>query len=245
VGVDTFYWSRVYEVRSTSVVAWSSGKRLLLMGSSAYKGEGLPGEVAEVIDGALDRGVTVIVGEARGACRAFQDHLAARDYREVVVGHAKSIRYNAGDWPTYRYGEDVKSRERGMIDDCDSAIIIWMDGSGVIAKNLETLKRQGKPTYVYELSSKGGVSSFGPLDPGRSYSYDRRRIRPQRREGMEGLGEVLDAFLESGEGEMPVGGGDPGLTGYYLNKLIMERGLEGILGVSVESGVCLLRRLDG
>ena len=226
------------------VAAWASGKRLLLMGSSAYKGEAMPEEVAEDLDEALDRGVSIIVGEARGACRAFQDHLAARGYGDVVVGHAKSIRYNAGGWPTNRYGDDVKSRERGMIDDCDSAVIIWVDGSGVIAKNLETLKRQGKPTYVYELSTKGGESSFGPLDPGRSYSYDRRNIRPRRREGHEGLGEVLDAFLESGEGERPVEGEEPGLTGYYLNKLIMERGLEGALGVSVESGVCLLRRLE-
>ena len=143
------------------------------------------------------------------------------------------------------YGDDVKSRERGMIDDCDSAVIIWVDGSGVIAKNLETLKRQGKPTYVYELSTKGGEPSFGPLDPGRSYSYERRSMRPRRREGLEGLGEVLDAFLASGERELPVEGEDPGLTGYYMNKLILERGLEGALGVSVESGICRLKRLDG
>ena len=225
--------------------AYASGRRLLLMGSSAYKGEGLPEEVAEVLDEALDRGMTVIVGEARGACRAFQDHLAARGYGDVVVGHAKSIRYNAGGWPTRMYGDDVKSRERGMIDDCDSAIIIWVNGSGVIAKNLEYLKRQGKPTYVYELSTKDGGSRFGPLDTARSYSYDRRGIRPRGREGQEGLGEVVDAFLESGEGERHVEGEDAGLTGYYLNKLIMERGLEGVLGVSVESGVCRLRRLKG
>ncbi|MBA7678740.1 hypothetical protein ES703_87018 [subsurface metagenome] len=49
------------------VDAWASGKRLLLMGSSAYKGEGLPEEVAEVLDEALGHGVTVIVGEARAA----------------------------------------------------------------------------------------------------------------------------------------------------------------------------------
>ena len=223
--------------------AYTSGSRLLLMGSSAYKSEGLPSELAEVLDGALDRGMTVIVGEARGACRAFQDHLAARGYGDVVVGHAKSIRYNAGGWPTRMYGDDVKSRERGMIDDCDSAIIIWVNGSGVIAKNLEYLKRLGKSTYVYELSTKDGISRFGPLDFARSYSYDHRIIRPRKREGQEGLSEVVDAFLESGEGERLVEGEDARLTGYYLNKLIMERGLEGILGVSVESGVCRLRRL--
>ena len=225
--------------------AWASGRRMLLMGSSAYKGEGLPVEVADILDEALDRGMTVIVGEARGACRAFQDHLAARGHVDVVVGHAKSIRYNAGGWPTHMYGDDVKSRERGMIDDCDSAIIIWVNGSGVIAKNLEYLKRQGKPTYVYELSTKDGEYRFSPLDPARTYSYDHRVIRPRRREGPEGLGEVVDAFLESGEGERLVDGEDAGLTGYYLNKIIMERGLKGVLGVSVESGVCRLRRLKG
>ena len=225
------------------VDAWASGKRLLLMGSSAYKGEGLPEEVVEVLDEALGHGVTVIVGEARGACRAFQDHLAARSYGDVVVGHAKSIRYNAGGWPTRMYGDDVKSRERGMIDDCDSAIIIWVNGSGVIAKNLEYLKRLGKPTYVYELSTKDGEFRFGPLDPGRSYSYDHRSVQPRRRDGPGGLGEIIDAFMESGEGELHVEGEDAGLTGYYLNKLIMARGLEGVLGVSVESGVCRLRRL--
>ena len=213
------------------------------MGSSAYKGEALPEEVAEVLDKALDRGMTVIVGEARGACRAFQDHLAARGYGDVVVGHAKSIRYNAGSWPTQLYGDDVKSRERGMIDDCDSAIIIWVNSSGVIAKNLEYLKRQGKTTYVYELSTRDGESRFGPIDPGRSYSYDRRGIQPQGKDVLKRLGEVVDAFLGSGEGERLVEGENPGLNGYYLNKIIMERGLEDVLGVSVKSGVCLLRHL--
>lgn len=227
------------------VEAWPSGSRLLLMGSSAYREEGLPPEVAGVLDEALDRGVAVVVGEARGACRAFQDHLAARGYREVVVGHAKSIRYNAGGWPTRMYGEDVKGRERGMIDDCDSAIIIWVNRSGVIAQNLERLKRQGKPTYVYELSSRDGRSSFGPLDPGRSYGYDRRKLGSQRDEFDGRLRGVLEAFMGSGYGERAVDAEDPGLTGYYLNKLILESGLEGAVGVSVESGVCLLRRLEG
>ena len=215
------------------------------MGSSAYKGEGLPPEVAEVLDGALDRGVDVVVGEARGSCRAFQDHLAARGYGDVVVGHAKSIRYNAGGWPTHMYGDDVQSRERGMIDDCDSAIIIWVNRSGVIAKNLERLKRQGKPTYVYELSTRDGGSSFGPLDPGRSYAYDRRRLSSQRGEFEGRLRGVLESFVESDEGERAVEAEDPGLTGYYLNKLILEGGLEGAVGVSVESGVCRLTRLKG
>jgi len=223
--------------------AWPSGGKLLLMGSSAYKGDGLPPEVAGVLEEALDRRVAVVVGEARGACRAFQNHLAARGYRDVVVGHAKSMRYNAGGWPTRMYGDDVQGRERGMIDDCDSAIIIWVNGSGVIAQNLERLKRQGKPTYVYELSTRDGRSSFGPLDPGRSYGYDRRRLGSKRDDFEGRLRGVLEAFMESGDGERAVDAENPELTGYYLNKLILEGGLEGAVGISVGSGVCLLRRL--
>ena len=132
----------------------STSKKMLLMGSSAFKRE-LPFEVATQIDWAVERGMSFIVGEAHGACRRFQDYLASLDYRDVVVGHAKSIRYNAGDWPTRQYGLSVKERERSLIDDCDS---------GVIAENLEQLKKQGKPTYLYETNTKTGETRHRPLD---------------------------------------------------------------------------------
>lgn len=56
-----------------------------------------------------------------------------------------------------------------MIDDCDSAIVIWMNNSGVIAANLELLKRLGKPTYLYECSSETDEVRKGELDPNRVY----------------------------------------------------------------------------
>ena len=76
-----------------------SGK-LLLMGSSAFNAEELPAEVREKIDKAIISRMTIIVGEAYGACRRFQDYLKSKGYRNVVVGHAKRIRYNAGNWKT-------------------------------------------------------------------------------------------------------------------------------------------------
>ena len=148
--------------------------RLLLIGSSAFKADVLPPEVKERIDVAIDARMTIIVGEARGACRRYQDYLASVGYRDVVVGHAKSIRYNAGNWETHQYGTDLKSRERGMIEDCDSAIIIWVNQSSVIAENLEYLKKLGKLTFIYEYSSEEGSSRFGLLDPNRIY----RRFDP-------------------------------------------------------------------
>jgi hypothetical protein len=56
-----------------------------------------------------------------------------------------------------------------MIEDCDSAMIIWVDSSGVIAENLERLKRLGKPTFVYEYSTRDDKERFGELDPTRTY----------------------------------------------------------------------------
>ena len=144
--------------------------RLLLMGSSAYKAEELHPRVRERLDNAMTLGMTIIVGEAKGASRAFQEYLAFRGYGNVVVGHARSIRYNAGGWETRQYGDDLKERERRMIEGCDTAIIIWIDRSSVIAENLERLKRQGKPTLLHEVDTETGTERVGDLDSDRVYS---------------------------------------------------------------------------
>jgi hypothetical protein len=147
----------------------SENQKLLLMGSSAFKAKELPIEIKERIDEAVKRGVAIIVGEAPGASRLYQDYLKAKGYRNVIVGHAIRLRYNAGNWKAVQYGKDLKERERNMIKDCDSAIIIWVNSSGVIAENLELLKRLGKPTYLYEYHSETDQESAGELDPSRTY----------------------------------------------------------------------------
>jgi hypothetical protein len=139
------------------------------MGSSKYKQKTLPAEVQEVIDIAISQGMVFIVAEAQGACRLYQDYLAQKNYRKVILGHARSIRYNAGKWQDYKYGDNLKERELNMIKDCDTAIVIWQDRSGVIAENLENLKKLRKPTYVYEYDSLRDTTKWGMLDPDRTY----------------------------------------------------------------------------
>ncbi len=144
--------------------------RLLLMGSSAYNTKELHPRVRERLDNAMDLGMEIIVGEAKGASREFQDYLAYRCYRKVTVGHARSIRYNAGNWNTRKYGDNLKERELNMIKDCNTAIIIWVNQSSVIAENLERLKRYGKPTLIHEIDAEKGIDKIGELDLRRVYS---------------------------------------------------------------------------
>ena len=105
-----------------------------------------------------------------------------------MVGLAVRLRCNAGNWKDVKYGKDLKERERKMIEDCDSAIVIWMNKSGVIAENLELLKRLGKPTYLYECLSENNNVRAGEPDPQRTYDrfhyvkeYCRRRKTTHQR----------------------------------------------------------------
>lgn len=161
-----------------------TGNRLLLMGSSAFRAKELPAEVKERIDEAIARNMMVIVGEARGACRAYQDYLKSKGYRNVIVGHAVSLRYNAGNWKDKQYGNNLRERERRMIEDCDEAIVIWVNQSSVIAENLELLKRLGKPTFLYEYSAETNTATSGELDPKRAYDpyyYMKQYYRKKKR----------------------------------------------------------------
>ena len=163
-----------------------AGRRLLLMGSKAFREGTLPKEVTERLDEAMARKMTIVVGEAPGANRIFQDYLQSKGYKRVIVGHAKSMRYNAGDWKTVQYGQKVSERERHMIEDCDSAMIIWADRSSVIAENLELLKRYEKPTFLFEFSNRTGKGKAGWLDPERVYDsyFDWKEY--QRKKKQEG-----------------------------------------------------------
>jgi hypothetical protein len=160
-----------------------TGKKLLLMGSKAFKEKELPQQIIEKMDEAMILDMTIIVGEAPGACRLYQDYLQSKHYLNVIVGHARSMRYNVGAWKTVKYGDDLKDRERNMIEDADSALIIWADNSGVIAENLEFLKRRKTPTFIYEYETKTGREKASWLDPGRIYDpyyYKKEYWRSQR-----------------------------------------------------------------
>ncbi len=150
---------------------------LLLMGSKAFNAPHLPDEITQRLNTAMKQHLQILVGEAPGANHAFQDFLSAHNYRNVTVGHARSIRYNAGNWETQQYGDNVREREKNMIAICDVAIIIWVNRSSVIATNLERLKEQNKPTFLYEVDQSTGETQAGMIDPKRIYDPNYQRYK--------------------------------------------------------------------
>jgi hypothetical protein len=56
-----------------------------------------------------------------------------------------------------------------MMADCDFAIVIWQNNSGVIAENLRYLKKLGKPTFLYEYDGSTGIVQEGVVDTERDF----------------------------------------------------------------------------
>lgn len=80
------------------------------------------------------------------------------------------MRYNAGNWLDRKYGDNLRNRELNMTKDCASAVVIWQDYSGVIAENLENLKKMTKPIFLFEYHRSTGSVSYEMLDPNRIFS---------------------------------------------------------------------------
>jgi hypothetical protein len=100
---------------------------------------------------ALDFVILIVVFAAVVVSATFLSHIFSELTRlprlifYIIVGHARSMRYNAGNWPTTQYGDNVHEREKGMVNTCEAALVIWVNHSSVIATNLERLKLATNP----------------------------------------------------------------------------------------------------
>jgi hypothetical protein len=118
----------------------------------------LPEEVCVYLDTIVRDRTQVLVGDANGADKAFQQFLATRSYESVVVYCSGSgCRNNVGGWPEQHIEVDpgLKGREfyavkdRRMAEEADSGWVLW-DGEsfGSIQNVIELLKR-GKESRLY------------------------------------------------------------------------------------------------
>lgn len=114
-----------------------------------------------VIRGKLDdlvgRGCTIFVGDANGADKAVQQHLAKRGYRSVVVYCVGHCRNNLAGWAiehvsapgTQKDFAYYAAKDLAMARDASCGVMLWDGKSKGALNNIQTLISMGKKTLVY------------------------------------------------------------------------------------------------
>lgn len=118
----------------------------------------LDADVKVRIDTMIEKGFTVLVGDANGADKAVQRYLAEKDYREVIVhcmeGHCRN---NVGNWPAREVPPPPGARgfayystkDNVMVDDADYGLMLWDGESKGTLNSVINMLRLAKPLVVY------------------------------------------------------------------------------------------------
>ncbi len=116
-------------------------------------------DVRRRIDNIIDKGFTVVVGDANGVDKAVQRYLSSRHYCNVVVFCMEgACRNNIGDWPTrtitaadpgQRDFNYYSTKDRAMVEEADYGLMLWDGQSRGTLTSIVHLVRQGKPAVVY------------------------------------------------------------------------------------------------
>ncbi len=110
------------------------------------------------LDELVDRGLWMFVGDANGADRALQQHLADRGYERVIVYAVTGmLRSNVGHWkvrsvdaPKGARGFDLYSvKDTQMAKDASYGLMLWDGKSRGTLENVRNLLAHGKPVAVH------------------------------------------------------------------------------------------------
>lgn len=119
------------------------------------------------LDHLIDRGLWMFVGDANGADRALQQHLADRGYKRVVVYAVTGmLRNNIGYWevrsidpPRGARGFDLYSvKDTQMAKDASYGLMLWDGKSRGTLENMRKLLAHGKPVEVHLAPARRFVS---------------------------------------------------------------------------------------
>lgn len=130
-------------------------------------------DVKRRIDAIVEKGFTVLVGDANGADKAVQRYLADKHYRDVIVHCMEgNCRNNVGSWPAREVAAPPGSRgfayystkDRVMVDDADYALMLWDGESKGTLNSVVNMVRQDKPAVVYLAPKKTFQNVRSPDD---------------------------------------------------------------------------------
>lgn len=110
------------------------------------------------IDTMIEKGFTILVGDANGADKAVQRYLADKDSRNVIVHcMTANCRNNIGGWPTQEIAAPPGARgfaycsikDQAMVDAAEYGLMLWDGESKGTLNSVIKMVRQDKPVVVY------------------------------------------------------------------------------------------------
>ena len=138
-------------------------------------------DVKRRLDNIIEKGFTVVVGDANGVDKAVQQYLASKHHEKVVVFcMAGQCRNNLGKWPTRditaapsaRGFAYFSTKDRVMVEEADYGLMLWDGKSRGTLTNIVDLVRQGRPVVVYVAPAKAFATLHEPehlVDFGRRF----------------------------------------------------------------------------
>ena len=149
-----------------------NGTKVFIAGSRRLSR--LNNDVRRRIENIVDRGFTVIVGDANGADKAVQQYLSSRNYSNVVVFCMEGgCRNNVGGWPTRtikaadpgrRDFAYYSTKDRAMAEEADYGLMLWDGQSRGTLTDIVDLVRKGKPVVIYLAPDKSFYTLRRPID---------------------------------------------------------------------------------
>lgn len=168
----------------------NNGTKVFIAGSRRLSR--LNKEVRRRIDNIVDRGFTVIVGDANGVDKAVQRYVSDRHYSNVVVFCMEGgCRNNVGRWPTRTIAAAdplrrdfayYSTKDRAMAEEADYGLMLWDGRSRGTLRSIVDLVRKSKPVVVYIAPNKSFytlrqsddlIQMLGRVDPAALHRVDR------------------------------------------------------------------------
>ena len=116
----------------------------------------------ERLDDLMQRGDTILIGDANGADKAVQQYLADSDYRNVIVFCMEECRNNIGEWTTRNVEPPSDRKDFSyyaakdfiMAQEAKCGVMLWDAKSKGTLQNMLNLVGAGKRTLVYFAPTK-------------------------------------------------------------------------------------------
>jgi hypothetical protein len=141
----------------------------VFMGGSRHISR-LPADVRRRLDNVIANGLDVVVGDANGADKAFQQHLRDAHYNKVTVFCSGAApRNNLGVWCTYhvdapgRGFQFYAAKDREMARGADCGLMVWDGKSPGTMLNVLRLALAGKIAVLFNVA-EGCVENVRNVD---------------------------------------------------------------------------------